>query len=57
MDCDFIGSFYDANENLYGKELNAEQIILQGAAKTPPAGQLLVSTLNKKSPKNRSDGK
>jgi len=46
-----------ANENLYGKELNAEQIILQGAAKTPPAGQLLVSTLNKKSPKNRSDGK
>jgi lipid-binding SYLF domain-containing protein len=46
-----------ANKNLYGKELSAEDIILKGAAKTPPAGQRLVSILNKKSPKNLSDDK
>ena len=43
-----------ANENLYGKELNAEQIILGGAVKAPAAAQPLIALLNKKSPKNRS---
>ena len=46
-----------ANKNLYGKELNAEQIILNGAAKPPAVATTLISLLNKKSPKNRSDAK
>jgi lipid-binding SYLF domain-containing protein len=41
----------DANKNLYGKDLNAKQIILQGAVKTPPAGKSLVGLLNKATPK------
>ena len=42
----------DANEHLYGKELNAKQIILQREVKTPPSGQQLVALLNKISPKH-----
>ncbi len=42
----------DANKNLYGKELNAKQIILQGEAKTPPAGKQLIALLDKVSPKH-----
>lgn len=42
----------DANKNLYGKELNAKQIILQGEAKTPPSGKALISLLNRTSPKH-----
>jgi len=42
----------DANKNLYGKELNAKQIILQREVKTPPSGQQLVALLNKISPKH-----
>jgi lipid-binding SYLF domain-containing protein len=47
----------DANENLYGREWSAEQIIRKGAVKTPPAGQLLIDVLNKRSPKNLSENK
>jgi len=46
-----------ANKNLYGKEFSAEQIILKGAVKTPPAAKLLIETLNRKSPKNLSENK
>jgi lipid-binding SYLF domain-containing protein len=46
-----------ANRNLYGKELNAEQIVVGGAVKTPPAGQALTDILNKRSPKNLSQNK
>jgi SH3 domain-containing YSC84-like protein 1 len=46
-----------ANKNLYGKELNATQIIAGGAVKTPPAGQALVDILSKRSPKNLSQDK
>jgi lipid-binding SYLF domain-containing protein len=42
----------DANKNLYGKELNAKQIILDGAVKTPPAGKQLISLLDRTSPKH-----
>ena len=42
----------DANKNLYGKELNAKQIILQGEVKTPASGKALVSLLNRTSPKH-----
>ena len=42
----------DANKNLYGKELNAKQIIFERGAKTPPSGRALISLLNKVSPKH-----
>ena len=42
----------DANDNLYRRELNAKQIILQGEAKTPPSGSGLISLLNRVSPKH-----
>jgi lipid-binding SYLF domain-containing protein len=44
----------DANKNLYGRELNAKQIIREGAVKTPPTGQALVDLLNRKAPRNQS---
>jgi len=46
-----IRSDDDANKRLYGKELNAKQIIVQGEAKTPPAGQSLHQLLNSTSPR------
>ncbi|MGE5114621.1 MAG: lipid-binding SYLF domain-containing protein [Acidobacteriaceae bacterium] len=46
-----------ANDNLYGKKLNAEDILGKHAVGTPPAAAQLVSLLNKKSPKNTSDPK
>ena len=46
-----------ANKNLYGKELNAEQIVVGNSVKTPPAGQPLIDILNKRSPKNLSENK
>ena len=42
----------DANKNLYGKDLNATQIIRQGAVKTPPAGKPLIALLDRTSPKH-----
>lgn len=45
----------DANERIYGKKLEAEQIIFKGAVAVPPAARRLVTTLNKRSPKNLSD--
>lgn len=44
----------DANKNLYGRKLNARQIVRQGAVKTPPAGNALVDLLNSQSPRNQS---
>jgi len=41
----------DANRNLYGRELDAKQIIRQHAVKTPPAGSGLISLLERVSPK------
>lgn len=45
----------DANERVYGKRLDAEQIIFKGAVAVPPPAQKLVAYLNRKSPKNTSD--
>jgi SH3 domain-containing YSC84-like protein 1 len=45
----------DANERVYGKKLTAEDIIFKGAVAVPPPAQKLVSTLNRKTPKNNSD--
>ena len=35
----------DANKRLYGKEINAEAIVLKGAVKAPPSANLLLRTL------------
>jgi SH3 domain-containing YSC84-like protein 1 len=40
----------DANKRLYGKEINADAIVLNGTVKAPPSARLLISTLDKKSP-------
>jgi lipid-binding SYLF domain-containing protein len=44
-----------ANEKVYGKKLTGTQIVREGAVPVTPAGQKLVSLLNKHSPKNLSD--
>ncbi len=46
-----------ANENLYGKKLSAAEIIAEHKVKTPSAASELVSVLNQKSPRNKSDAK
>jgi lipid-binding SYLF domain-containing protein len=45
----------DANEKIYDRKVEAESIIFKGAVPVPPAAQKLVSSLNRKSPKNLSD--
>jgi SH3 domain-containing YSC84-like protein 1 len=45
----------DANKSLYGKEVSAKDIVFNRAVKTPPSAHLLLSTLDKKSPKNKSN--
>jgi lipid-binding SYLF domain-containing protein len=43
----------DANRRLYSKEINAESIVLKGAAKAPASARELLHTLEKKSPKRK----
>ena len=45
----------EANENLYGRKLNAREIVRQGAVPVPAPGQALVDLLNGRSPANRSE--
>ena len=45
----------DANARVYGRKLEADAIILKGAAPVPPAAQQMIAYLNRKSPKNTSD--
>src|SRR5579863_3481767 len=44
-----------ANESLYGKKLDAEDIIFKGAVPVPSPAQKMIAYLNKKTPKNLSD--
>jgi lipid-binding SYLF domain-containing protein len=44
----------EANKNLYGKEVKAQDIVFNDAVPTPPSAKLLIATLDKKSPKNKS---
>jgi len=44
----------DANERIYGKKIDAKEIVLHGAVPVPPSAKLLISTLNQHSPKNKS---
>ena len=46
-----------ANEKLYGRKVTAREIVRQGAVSTPASGQLLIGTLEKASPGNRSEAK
>jgi len=44
----------DANKRLYGKKVEAKEIVLDGAVKAPPSAKTLLSTLDKASPINKS---
>ena len=46
-----------ANEKLYGARLSAKDIVRGAKVRTPGAGQKLVTTLRRKSPRNLSDKK
>jgi lipid-binding SYLF domain-containing protein len=46
-----------ANNNLYGHDVTARQIVLEHQVSTPAAGQLMISALQKASPRNKSDAK
>jgi SH3 domain-containing YSC84-like protein 1 len=41
-----------AIQNLYGKEIPAEDIVLKGVVAPPPSAKVLLDTLNRKSPKH-----
>jgi lipid-binding SYLF domain-containing protein len=44
-----------ANEKLYGKKIEATDIVFKGAVAVPASAQQMVAYLNRKSPKNLSD--
>lgn len=44
----------DGNKDLYGKKIEAKEIVLDGAVKAPPSASALISTLDKASPVNKS---
>ena len=46
-----------ANHKIYGREITAREIVRDHKVSTPAAGQLMVSALQKVSPKNWSDAK
>ena len=46
-----------ATEKVYGRKVSARDIVLGHKVGTPGAGQLMVSTLQKASPTNKSDPK
>jgi SH3 domain-containing YSC84-like protein 1 len=46
-----------ANNHLYGRDITAREIVLEHKVGTPGAGQLMVSVLQKASPRNLSDAK
>ena len=45
----------DATADVYGRKFTARQIVIDGEAKVPPSGRLLVSVLQKHSPRNESE--
>ena len=44
----------DANKKLYGKKIEAKEIVLNAAVPPPPSASTLISTLDKASPVNKS---
>jgi lipid-binding SYLF domain-containing protein len=45
----------DANERVYGKGVDAHEIIFGHGVKTPKAAQRMIAYLNRRTPKNTSD--
>ena len=45
----------DANEDVYGRKVTAEDVVLKGAVQTPASASKMISLLNSKSPNNTSD--
>ena len=43
-----------ANRELYGKDINAKDLVLKGQVVAPDCAKLLIATLNERSPKNLS---
>jgi lipid-binding SYLF domain-containing protein len=46
-----------ANKKLYGKEVSAKDIVFKHSVPVPPSAKKLVATLQKASPKNKSNAK
>lgn len=46
---------HGANQKVYGRKIEARDVIRKGAVAVPTSGQKLVALLNQKSPKNESD--
>src|ERR1700731_3403226 len=44
-----------ANKKLYGRDLNAKEIVREGKVRVPASGREMVSLLDRDSPKNESD--
>jgi SH3 domain-containing YSC84-like protein 1 len=44
----------DATADVYGRKFTARQVVIEGEAKVPPSGRLLVSVLERHSPRNES---
>jgi SH3 domain-containing YSC84-like protein 1 len=44
----------DANKSLYGKDVSAKDIVFNRAVEAPASAELLLATLDKNSPKNKS---
>jgi lipid-binding SYLF domain-containing protein len=44
-----------ANESVYGKKIEATDIVFKGAVRVPSSAQAMIAYLNKKTPKNLSD--
>lgn len=47
----------DANEQIYGRKITAQEIVRESKVSPPASAKLLLSELNSKSPKNLSDPK
>ena len=45
----------DAQARIYGQGVSAKEIVINSSIHAPASAKLLVSTLNRKSPRNRSD--
>jgi SH3 domain-containing YSC84-like protein 1 len=44
----------DANKNLYGKKMDAKEIVMDGVVPPPPSAAKLLATLDKATPQNKS---
>lgn len=45
----------DANMRVYGRQISAKEIVLDGKANMPPSAQSMVAVLDRRSPKNLSE--